>query len=370
MRFVKPNFNNSVLNVSATLADFLGVKNEIHKNSKIQKYLKKNYKNIVYLCLDGLGIYPLKKNLNKTKFLYKNIKQKITSVFPSTTTNATSTLQSALYPSQHGMFGWSMYFSEIDACVEIYMSKNYYTGEKIDMSRIDKILKFKPYFERTNSNYEISTIFPPYIKTNAKNYSYNKLDEMFIYLDEICHLPNKQFVYCYSGEPDHIMHDYGVSSKEAKEIINYLNDKIEDFINKNEDTLLIITPDHGQLDIKEYIEIYKDKELLSTLKVPIYLEPRAFALQVKDGETDNFLKAIKKYKKDIKLYKVNDLIDKNYFGPKTDKLKLLGDYIAVVKNNYKQILMDEKSHKFKGHHTGLTASEMILPLIIVENKRR
>ena len=163
------------------------------------------------------------------------------------------------------------------------------------------------------------------------------------------------------------MHDYGVSSKKAGEIIKYLNDKIELFIRNNQNTLLIITPDHGQTDIYEYIELYKDEALMKTLKVPLYLEPRACSFQVKEGEGENFLKEIKKYKKDLKFYKVEDLIRKNYFGPKTDKLKLLGDYIATPRKDDKMILMSPKSPRFKGHHTGLTKKEMILPLIIVEN---
>ena len=367
MKFIRPNFKNSILNVSATLADFLGVKNDIYKNKKLQKYLNKGYKNVVYLCLDGLGIYPLKQNLNKDSFLIKNISQKITSLFPSTTTNATTSLQSALYPSQHGWFGWSLYFESLKACVTIYTGQNYYTGKSVDLSKIQDILKFTPYFEQASSDYNISTVFPPFVKTEAKNYKFENLDDLFVHLNTICNLPGKQFIYAYSPEPDHIMHDYGVSSKEAGEIIKYLNDKIELFIRNNQNTLLIITPDHGQTDIYEYIELYKDEALMKTLKVPLYLEPRACSFQVKEGEGENFLKEIKKYKKDLKFYKVEDLIRKNYFGPKTEKLKLLGDYIATPRKDDKMILMSPKSPRFKGHHTGLTKKEMILPLIIVEN---
>ena len=367
MNFIKPNFKNSVLNVSATLADFLGFKNEIYKNRRLQKALNKGYKNIVYLCIDGLGIYPLKQNLNKNSFLIKNIAQKITSVFPSTTTNATTSLQSALYPSQHGLFGWSVYFEELQACVIIYTGENYYTKEAVDMSKIKDILQFEPYYEKSSLKYNISTVFPSYIESKVKNYSFDKLDDLFLNLEKICNLPDKQFIYAYSPEPDHIMHNYGVTSEKAREIISYLNDKIELFIKNNKNTLLIITPDHGQTDIKEYIELYKDERLLKTLKVPLYLEPRACSFQIKEGEEKNFLYEAKKYKKDLKFYKVEDLIRKNYFGPRTTKLKLLGDYIAVAKNTDKMILMSPISNRFKGHHTGLTAREMILPLIIIEN---
>lgn len=365
MRLIKPNFKNSIVNVSATIANFLGATNNLPKIRLIEKYLKRNYKNIVYLCLDGLGIYPITQNLRKSSFLYKNIKKKITSVFPSTTTNATSSLQSALYPSQHGMFGWSLYFEKLNRCVELYMGKDYYTGEKVDMSEINKILDFTPYVNLAKSDYKINTVFPPYIKSSVNNYYYKKNDEMFEKINQICSEDGKQFIYAYNGEPDHTMHDYGVTSSEAKNIINYLNDKVQQLMENNKDTLLIITPDHGQTDIKEYIELYDDQDLLKTLKVPMYLEARAVSFQVKDGQKEKFLNVMKKYKKDLKIFKVSDLVNKNFFGPKSDKLYLLGDYIAVVKNDYKIVLMDKDATRFKGHHTGLTKREMILPLIII-----
>lgn len=99
----------------------------------------------------------------------------------------------------------------------------------------------------------------------------------------------------------------------------------------------------------------------------MFLEARATSFNVKNGFETEFLKAMKKYENSIELFKVSDLISENYFGIETDKLKMLGDYIGVVKNDYEQLLLCKNMTKFKGHHTALTEKEMILPLIIVEN---
>ncbi len=372
-KFIKPNFDNSILNVSTTIAEFLGCKNlENVKRVKIlEKYLSKQYKNVVYINLDGLGMFPLETNLGKDKFFYKNIKKKITSVFPSTTTNATTVLRCATYPSRHVMFGWSIYFKELDRAVAVYLGKDEYTGEPVDMSKIEDIIKISPYTDATSTDYQINSVSPPFITLKeGNNFHYNSNDEMFEQLSKICKRKGKQFIYCYNEEPDATMHKFGVTSNRAKEIINYFNDRIESFVKNNADTLVIITPDHGQTDIDEYIEIYKDKPLFETLKTPIYLEPRAFAFQIKEGQEERFLQEMKKYKKDIKLFKSSWLIEKDYFGEYTEKLKYLGDYIGVVKNCHKMILFGEKSVRFKGHHTGLTKREMILPLIIVGNKEQ
>lgn len=365
---IKPNWKNSILNVSATLSEFLGNKNDIPKIFLLQKKLKKDYKNVVFICMDGFGIYSIKQNLDRNSFLRKNIKKTISSVFPATTTNATTTLYTAKYPMEHGMFGWSLYIEELDRNVDVYIGRDSNTGEKIDTKVIDKKFDFNYYFDKSNSDYNVNAVMPFYVKHTKNNYPYEKKEEMFNLLNEICGKSSKQFVYVYAGnpdgEPDHTEHIYGVNSNETKEIIEYYNEAFEKFANSHKDTLIIITSDHGHLDIKDYIELYKDKELNACLEKPAYLEARAVAFKIKTNMENKFKQEIKKYK-ELKLFKVDDLIKKNYFGPKTEQAKILGDYIAIVKNNHTQVLINELMPRFKGHHTALTKREMILPLIII-----
>jgi len=56
------------------------------------------YKNIVLIVIDGLGYEYLIKH-GKDSFLYKNLKGKMTSVFPATTASAMTTYSTGLAPS-------------------------------------------------------------------------------------------------------------------------------------------------------------------------------------------------------------------------------------------------------------------------------
>ena len=369
MKIIKPDWKNSILNVSATLADYIGVKTDIDKIAILEKELNKNYKNVVYICMDGLGMFPLEQNLYKSSILRKSVAKTITSVFPSTTTNATSTLYSATYPSQHGLFGWSLYFEQLNACVDIYTGHNSYTTEPVDMSKISDYLTFESYFGK--SQIPAYTVFPAYMKylqTNTHGYNFKTIEEAFTILKEIVKVDEKKFVYCYFSEPDGTMHKYGTTSQEAKKLIENLNKLTEDLASQSADTLIVITPDHGQTDIKSYIPLYENKDLMKTLKTPLFLEARAAGFFVKKECENKFLQEMEKYKDKIKLFKTKDLIDDNFFGPKTDKLNMLGDYIAIVKNDYEHFLFQENNTRFKGHHTGLTKKEMVLPLIMIKNK--
>ncbi len=72
---IQPDWTKSNLNISATLAEFLGAPNKNATLPILKNELAKGYKNVVFICFDGLGIYPMEKNLNEDDFLRNNIKQ-------------------------------------------------------------------------------------------------------------------------------------------------------------------------------------------------------------------------------------------------------------------------------------------------------
>lgn len=364
MRLCFPNYKKNIINVSATFKKMLGQNTPVSTLSVLEEYLKKDYKNVVFIILDGFGINPIKINLDKNNILRKNIKQTLTSVFPSTTTNATTTLMSGEYPFTHGWFGWSIYFDELNRAVDIYVGKDSYTGETVDLEFVKNRI---PYY-KNSKNYEVNKVLPIYVKDGIEtnHYTYNSNKEMFAKIKECCKKKGKQFIYSYNGEPDSTMHDYGVSSKEAKVVIEELSLLVEDLKNSVNDTLIVITADHGQVDIEGYIDIYNNKEVMDCLQRPMTLEPRATSFKVKEGKKEKFKKIFNKcYKKDFKLFDVDYLIGKGVFGSFNEKNRiLLGDYIAVCKTN-KQFVFSSKHPRFKGHHTSLT-KEMLVPLIIID----
>lgn len=369
MKLIKPNWKKSNLNISATIAEFLNAPNTNKTLPRLKNELIKNYKNIIFICLDGMGINPIKVNLNKNDFLRKNIKQVLTSTFPSTTTNATTTLATNKKPIEHGWFGWSLYFKEINRNIDIYLNTDSQTTEKLDF--VYPIADNTDcYFDNANTDYEITPILPIFVKT--KNDSRKiVIENEFDLCDEIkkvCAKDGKHFIYSYLPEPDATMHDFGVSSPEAKAKFQSINNEIEKLYNDLSDSLLIITADHGQIDVKDYVEFYKDSELNDMLVYTPYLDARTPAFIVKKGKEKEFEYLFKKkYNKDFKLFKSADLIKKGYFGNNGKYGYLLGDYIAIGTNTYKQFLAHENMTRFKGHHTSCT-EEMLVPLILISKQ--
>ncbi len=366
-RLIKPNWKKSNLNISATLAEFLGVLNTNATLPILKKELSKRYKNVVFICFDGMGINPIVKNLNKNDFLRRNIKKTLTSTFPSTTTNATTSLATNLLPLQHGWFGWSLHFEDIRQNVDIYLHANSQTGEKLDY-KYPIADNSNCYFDNANTDYNITPILPVYVQTKSedKKIAIENEFDLCKAIKKVCNKKGKQFIYAYLPEPDSTMHDFGITSIEAKNKIESINTEIEKLYNDLENTLIIITADHGQIDVEDYIEFYKDKELNELLECVPYLDARTPAFIVKKGYERQFETKFKqKYGKDFKLFKSKDLIDRGYFGTSGEYGYLLGDYIAIGTHTHKQFLAHEKAPRFKGHHTSLT-EEMKVPLIILK----
>lgn len=366
--FILPDFDNSILNVSATLAEFLGCDNKNTTLQILKTELQKNYKNVICICFDGLGIHPIKLNLLPDDFLRKNIKHTIKSTFPSTTTCATTTINTNKYPLEHGWLGWSVYFENMDKVVEVFLDTDAWTGEKYDISQ-KPIETPEFYFDKAKTDYKINTVFPKYVKVknHDNNNVYETPEQFFDFLKNICNRKEKQFCYAYYPEPDHTMHEYGASSTQAKELIQDISKNIENLYKNTKDTLFIIFADHGHADVEGDIEIYKDKEIMDMLEIYPYLDGRAVAFKVKQDYKTIFPKIFEqKYGKDFEIFESKRLIDMGFFGKNGNKHHILGDYIAIGTYTHKQMLLTPRSELFKSHHTSLT-EEMEVPLILIPN---
>ncbi len=363
--FTKPDFHANILNITATLAEFLGCPNDKPTLPLLAAELNKHYKNVVFLIFDGLGSHPIEVNLQEGDFLRRHIRQTLTSTFPSTTTNATTSLLTNKYPMEHGWFGWCLYFEELKSVVNLFPGTNADTGEPIEAGYVRKVLPYKPFYEEARTDYTTSVVVPEYWDKDDKNrYVWHSHDELFAHIQTICGNAGKQFIYAYCDEPDATMHRFGVHSAEAKALIGGLSAKTEAMFQNLSDTLLIVTADHGQVDVEGYLELYKDEELLSLLAAPPYMESRAAAFRVKQDCRQKFETLFRKnYGEDYELYESAALVEENYFGGDGKNAALLGDYIAVGKTN-RILLLHERAHRHKGHHASLTA-EMFVPLIFI-----
>ena len=367
---VFPDYKNNILNISATLADYLGIENSYPKLDIIQKRLNKHYKNVIFIIFDAMGYYNLKNHLSEDDILVRNTKTKITSVFPSTTTNATTTMMSLSYPGEHCWLGWSLYFKEIDACVDIFLNKLSGQNKYLEKDFVFNLMPYDSYYnQKPDNDISVYTLFPEFVETGVSqnHYSYNGIADMFAQLNAINRTCERKMIYVYCNEPDQTMHQCGATSQTAGKLIKDINNRVTVLHNQIEDTLIIITADHGQIDVTDYIALYQDRELNNYLNRPLAMETRATAISVDPMQEKTFERFFNGKYGEHSLYKTSDLISTGVFGPTLRRRArdFLGHFIAVPKQN-SGFLLHKATLPYPGNHGGLTPEEMYVPLILIE----
>lgn len=374
--FVMPDFSHSVVNIATTLAQFLGKKPTHATLPKLAQKLNPQAKNLVYLVIDGMGARILEKNLPITSCLRQNQIDTVTSVFPSTTTAATTSLMTGLTPAEHGWFAWSV---DCDGeVVELFRNRNFYTHEfTADPNFAMHHFPYEKFFDNVTCGREIYSCFPENISTKintAHIVEFRSLGQMFRRLHQICRQPNKKFIYSYYAELDSTMHGYGTTARRSRHLLRSIEHKVARLAKQHPDTIFVITADHGQTDVKGFTYLFDDANLQACLAHPISLDPRGACFKIKPGMDATFKAAFQKYVQDFTLFATQDLIKQGIFGDfklHPTYQKHLGDYIAIGGQSAKMMIFSAgdqyQGHKrlYHGTHTGLTADEMMVPVIVL-----
>ena len=375
-----PDYNNSILNTITSIIKYYNVKsNHNSLESLDQKLNSKDYKNVVFIILDGMGEHILNK-ISPNGFFAQNELECVTSVYPSTTTAALTTYYCAKPPYESGWIAWSQYFKEYGRAVDMLSHKESYKGESLKDAKIDvfkTVVNYEPVFEKiekASPDVKAYEIMPSYSDRRSKRtIKADSVEEIIENIKLLCNTSDRKFIMAYCDNPDGIMHKYGTDSKETKDFILDTENKIKNMCNNlAEDTIVIISADHGHLNIKNPHSILDFPELLECLYMPVSLESRVVTFWVKDDMKETFEKRFKKLLKDeFMLLTKDEFINQKHllgYGKKHPKVdEFIGDYVALSISNsiikIETFLTDGKKIK-KSTHCGLTKEEMEVPLIV------
>ena len=97
------DYDRSLVSVSNSLLKYYNVKTYHPSLKLLDEKLAKNYKNVIFMILDGMGTDLIEKNLPETSFIRQHISTQIFSVFPPTTTAATTFTTPTPVPPGIGM---------------------------------------------------------------------------------------------------------------------------------------------------------------------------------------------------------------------------------------------------------------------------
>ncbi len=386
--FVFPDYNGgSIVNLMSSISKAFGSNSKYAELGVLPAKDLKKYKNVVLVCIDGLGYNYLVNRRNS--FLSQNLEGKITTVGLATTVCAVTCFNTGSATQEHGLPGWFSYFKEVGILSKTFMLKPRINGSTFVEQGVDAKNFFdrKPIYEKLNVKSYV--IIDDKIRDSEYNkiysgrkrivsYKHKKLNLFFKALERTIKRSNsRKYVFAYWDRFDAKSHKFGFSSNEVLKHFKQIDNKFRKLQKALEgtNTLLVITADHGQMETsKKYlIDLKKHKKLLDCLAVPLSGEPRFAYCYVRPFKTRQFEQYVRnKLAHACQAYKSSELFQRKLFGlfkPHPKFLERIGDYVLVMKKEYiiKDYLEGEDPNYFQlGNHGGLSANEMYVPLIKIE----
>lgn len=400
---IAPNYaGRSIANVSASILKILGAPiNTPPLDSDIIDSFSGDVHRIVFVIADALGYGRLGDALevnpqNGFHALLKNGAQllPITSVFPSSTTAALSTIWSGYTPAEHGFVGYQLFLREQGVRAEMISFNPVVTKELGGTQLVDAGLEpdkflFSPSLPQTLARANVNVynlIEQPYVKSALSRVQIRGMKETFGFVTssdmwvtlrnvvETHHAERALFV-AYWSAIDSISHLYGPSSPQALAEIDNLAFSFErEFLNRlsisaRDGTLFILIADHGQLDTPTQRAIFlkQHPELHNRLIMDYTGEARAPYLYCRNGELD----AARDYLA-TRLGNAFTVIDSatalnaGLFGSgyvAAETKYRIGDLILLPREDF--YLWDRSEEpKMLGRHGGLAEKEMLVPLLL------
>jgi len=364
-----PDYEKSILGIPNSILAHYGAKPHHATLSVLDEKLSNNYKNVVLFVLDGMGIDALKVHA-PDGFLMENCAAQISSIYPCTTTSALTTLETGLTPIEHSWLGWSMYFKEIDKCVDLYTGNESGTERPAsDRSIAWEVIGTDDLYSqivRANPSIECCRVSP-----FSEKYRTQTNEDVCNHIEMLCRKDGRKYIYAYHFQPDTDMHYNGCYCERTKANIVLFDKQIEQLAAKLTDTLLIVTADHGMVDVVDLV-IDDFPEISECLAVPISREPRSLTFFIKPEFKGLFPERWERqFGHDYILMTASEVLEKGFFGsgiPHERARDFLGDYVAFATGDKALWYNDEKGEGklFKACHAGLRHEEMIVPLIIIE----
>ena len=368
---VKNNYNECITNLACSIRKYFGLDYKHSTLSDIDSLLDEyKPKNVVVMLFDGMGSRILRRTLEDDDFFIKHMDREITSVFPATTTAATTSIRTGLNPVEHGWLGWNMYIKPIDKIITLFLNKEKGTEEICnEFLEVKNKLASKTIVDEINERGEDEALelFPfPVDRTTL----YSGLDDMLLRIKEECKKSGRRYIYAYDDEPDHTMHEYGPDHWKSKELIAERSYKVGKLCEELEDSLVIVIADHGHIKCNNiFLKDYPD--FMKMIIKSTSLEQRAVSFRVKDEYKDIFVEEFNKlFGSDFKLFSSSDVISSKLFGDGEENelfRDAVGDYIAISCDSNK-CLVSDGDEILVSQHAGYTDDEVYIPLIKVLKK--
>ena len=372
----------------------------------------KQYRKVILIFIDAFGWRFFEQFKDRFpvfgQLAQAGVLSKLTSLFPSATTGCVSTIHTGLPASEHGLLDWPIYDPVIDDTVShlIFsralnatpysfkrdlLSAEGWTGEQI-FPRRNLYLDLQAHGIESHV-FEFEGFRPsPFLDTVCRGATVTRFGDFAEGLGLLSGQWQKDsdpaYFILYFDKFDSVLHRYGPNSPEALQALTGIMLPLERFVSRllNNDvreTLLMVTADHGHIEVNPQSTFYVDEEWPEIRKylrrntagkpllpggggrdLTLYLEPQYLGLTAKKLRelVNNF----------AQVHLVRDLVAEGLYGapPYSRRFMAAAGDLLVLPFTERSVWWSEDG-KFRNPavsaHEGLSRQEMVIPLFILGN---
>jgi len=198
--------------------------------------------------------------------------------------------------------------------------------------------------------------------------------EMLVKCRKALEQPGPTLLMLYYSGIDTLEHKYGPQSEEVTSEIESFEFHLKSFLAKLSEpakkrTMIILTADHGVCGTSRTYYLKDYPEIVDNLTLPPVGDSRATFLHAKQGQSENLKGALEKNLEGFRIVPSKELIDMGAFGRTPDSTLLqatVGDLTALstCANAIAYPFFEEdRNREQRGGHGGMTAEEVIVPLL-------
>ncbi|AGB15480.1 putative AP superfamily protein [Halovivax ruber XH-70] len=352
---------------------------------------------VVFVLLDGFGYdewtrFESRRTLAR-RFAESGAVRPLTSIYPSETAAAFTSITTGTNPVEHGLLGWFQYLEPIDRDV---VTLPFTTLDGTPIDEVDPSLDGTALFDAdplsaraAETDVSFETVLPasiadsPYSRAifdGARRTGYEERETFATQLrDRVEAASGPTFVFGYEPSIDAVAHEEGLTSRSARQtmadVLTGLQADLVDALSPSiaADTLLVVSADHGLVDTPpaENIDVTEwshwdtlqgrfrrdaaggpRRPTGSPRNAHFHVEPEE--LDAAHAELEDAVEG--------RVYTRTEAVDSGLFGegePTERFERRCGDLVAIHRERGLCWRADDRSNR--GMHGGLTRAEMLVP---------
>jgi arylsulfatase A-like enzyme len=392
-----PNYDGySILNLPASLCHWLGaapLPGAPLLAPEILAHVGEGYRQVVFVLVDALALHRLQRWMTGTiweTLAAEGLLAPLTSVTPSTTSAALTSLWTGHSPAQHGVTGYEMWLKEYGIVANTILHapisyegdvgslvkagfepERFLSQATLGMHLADHGVQVQSFQHTSITSSGLSRMF--FQKVTMRSFSTPA--DLWINLRQQVEKSGGRFLAsAYWGMVDGLSHRYGPDDERTEaEFIQFSQAFERLFVQRlspaaRRDTLVVLSADHGQIATHpdSHYDLRYHPGLARRLHILPTGEHRLAYLYVKPGQVEAVREYIEStWPNQFYILDAPYAVEAGLFGPGKPHPSLLdrvGDLILVARGRA-YLWWADKDDQLMGRHGGLHPQEMLVPLV-------